>query len=162
MRSLIAGAALAMMALVTGCQTPRTFATPEASWKSHIGQLKYDSGERTLVGEVIVTRSAPQEFQLEFLKGGSFRLLKLWMSGSDARAEGVLARGSWQGALDRAPDHLQTWVQLPAIFAATDAGQRQWTAAGVSVEIQATGKTIDQIRVRALSSDEEFVFRFQP
>ncbi len=165
MRALIAGAALALIALFPACQTPHTFATPEASWKSHIGQLKYASGGRIIIGEVVVTRAAPREFQLEFVKGGSFRLLKVWVSENHARAEGVLARGTWQGTPDRPPDHLRSWLQLPAVFAAADNGQRAWTAdsaGGPSAEIQMTRGKIQQVRLHSPSPAEDLVLLFQP
>lgn len=165
MRPLIAGAALALLALFTSCQSARDFAPPDASWKSNAGQLRYQSGERVVVGEVVVTRRAPQDFQLEFVKGGSFRLLKIWVSGGKARAEGVLARGSWHGPIEKAPGHLRHWMNLPAIFAAADAGQRQWMAIpanGASAAITVEGGAVQQIRLLTLSPKEDLMFRFQP
>jgi hypothetical protein len=165
MRPLIFGGVLAVAALVAGCQSARDFTTPDASWKSHIGQLRYESGERVIVGEVVVTRRGFEEFQLEFIEGGSPRLLKLWISGEKARAEGLLARGSWQGPIYKAPQQLRHWMKLPAIFAAADAGQKQWMAvpaSGASAAMIAEGGAIQQIRVLTLSPDEDLVFRFQP
>ncbi len=36
--------------------------------------------------------------------------------GNAARAEGVLARGSWQGDVNRAPERLRGWAQLRQKF----------------------------------------------
>ena len=114
-RSLLALAALlvALAALsLTGCQTPHEFTTPDASWKTRTGQLKYTSGERVLVGEVVVSQRGAADFQIEYGKGGGLPLLKLRMDATTARAEGIFARGSWQGAPDRAPKPLRGWVGL--------------------------------------------------
>ena len=103
--------------LIAGCQTPHEFATPDASWKTRAGQLKYTSGARVLVGEVVVSQRGALDFQIEFQKGGGLPLLKLRMDATTARAEGLFARGSWQGAPDHAPAALRGWVGLRAAFA---------------------------------------------
>ena len=108
---------LSVALLVTGCQTPHEFTTPDASWKTRTGQLKYTSGERVLVGEVVVSQRGAADFQIEFQKGGGLPLLKLRMDATTARAEGIFARGSWQGAPDRAPQPLRGWVGLREAFA---------------------------------------------
>ena len=163
MRSLIAGAAAVLLLAVTGCQTPHTFATPDASWKSSIGQLKHRNAERTIIGEVVIQQRGAEEFQLDFLKGGSFPLISIRQDATVTRAEGVLARGSWQGPAGNAPRHLRHWMQLPAAFAAADSGQQKWAADSTrdfTAEIQSTGKTINQLRIRALRPEEDFVFQF--
>ncbi len=103
--------------LFAGCQTPHEFAASDRSWKTQTGQLKYTSGQRVLVGEVVVSRRGAADFQIEFQKGGGLPLLKLRMDATTARAEGWFARGSWQGAPDRAPRPLRGWVALRAAFA---------------------------------------------
>ena len=103
--------------LVAACQTPHEFTTPDASWKTRTGQLKYTSGERVLVGEVMVSQRGAADFQIEFQKGGGLPLLKLRMDSTTARAEGIFARGSWQGTPDRAPKPLRGWVGLRETFA---------------------------------------------
>ena len=99
------------------CQTPHEFTAPDRSWTTQTGQLKYTSGQRVLVGEVVVSRRGASDFQIEFQKGGGLPLLKLRMDATTARAEGLFARGSWQGAPDRAPKPLRGWVALRAAFA---------------------------------------------
>lgn len=103
--------------LITGCQTPHEFTAPDASWKTRTGQLKYTSGERVLVGEVVVSQRGTADFQIEFQKGGGLPLLKLRMDSATARAEGLFARGSWQGPPARAPKSLRGWVGLREAFA---------------------------------------------
>lgn len=109
-------AACASLALLTACQSPHTFSPPDGSWKTHVGQLKHTSDQRTLVGEVVVQRRGAEEFQLDFLKGGSFPLLSLRQDATMARAEGVLARGRWQGTPERAPAPLRPWLSLREFF----------------------------------------------
>ena len=105
-------AALFAAALLSGCQTPHQFATPDKTWQTHIGQLKYSDGQRTLIGDVVVQQRETTDFQLEFQKTGGFPLLTLRADATTARAEGLLARGSWQGAPSAAPKHLRGWVGL--------------------------------------------------
>ena len=95
MRSLILSFAVAFSVLVSGCQTPHSFATPDASWKSHVGQLKFSDRKRTVIGEVVVQHRGTAEFQLEFLKGGGIPLMSVREDGAKARTDGLLARGSW-------------------------------------------------------------------
>lgn len=110
--------ALALAGLLTACQTPHEFADERSGkWTIQTGQLKYTSGERVLVGEVVVMQRGASDFQIEFLKGGGLPLLKLRMDATMTRAEGVFARGSWQGAPDRAPKPLRGWVGLREAFA---------------------------------------------
>ena len=108
---------LALAALLAGCQTPHVFPQPDASWQTHRGQMKYTSGERVLIGEVLVRQRGVQDFQLDFLKGGAFPLLRLRLDATTACAEGVLARGAWEGAPDQAPERLRGWIALRAAFA---------------------------------------------
>ena len=121
MRTLILTILGAFAALAfTGCQTAHTFATPDASWKSHIGQLKHTNSKRTLIGEVVVQQRGAREFQLDFLKGGSIPLISIRQDGDTARAEGLLAGvgGKWQGTTASAPQSLRPWLKLRERFAA--------------------------------------------
>ena len=112
------GVAATLLAFaISACQTPHEFTAPDASWKTQTGQLKYTSGERVLIGEVVVSRRGTADFQIEFQKAGGFPLLKLRMDSTTARAEGILARGSWQGAPDQTPKPLRGWVGLREAFA---------------------------------------------
>ena len=119
MEHRVSHALATVIVLFTGCQTPHEFAAPDRSWKTQTGQLKYTSGQRVLVGEVVVSRRGASDFQIEFQKGGGLPLLKLRMDATTARAEGLFARGSWQGTPDRAPKPLRGWVGLRAAFANT-------------------------------------------
>lgn len=125
---LLAGLCALVTLMTAGCQTARTFATPDVSWKSHVGQLKHTNSKRTLVGEVVVQQRGTQEFQLDFLKGGSFPLISLRQDATIARAEGLLANGHWQGVPSQAPRPLRPWLGLREVFS-----QRYSATAGGSM-----------------------------
>ena len=111
--------ALALSGILAACQTAHQF-VEDRSGKSSIqtGQLKYTSGERVLVGEVIVSRRGAADFQIQFYKGVGVPLLNLRMDATTARAEGPLARGVWQGPPNQAPKPLRGWIELRDAFAA--------------------------------------------
>ena len=115
-------AAIFAAALLAGCQTPHRFATPDKTWKTHIGQLKYSDRTRTLIGDVVVQQRGADDFQLEFQKAGGIPLLTLREDATTARAEGLFARGSWQGAPSAAPQHLRNWIALRETFQKPTAG----------------------------------------
>ena len=109
---------IAFAGILAGCQAPHEFADDRSGkWSIQTGQLKYTSGERVLVGEVVVMQRGATGFQIEFQKGGGLPLLKLRMDSTTARAEGLFARGSWQGAPDHAPAALRGWIGLREAFA---------------------------------------------
>jgi hypothetical protein len=112
--------AFALAGILTACQTPHEFVDDPRAVESsiQIGQLKYSSGGRVLVGEVIVRHWGTTGFQIEFQKGVGVPLLNLRMDGTTARAEGPLARGVWQGPPNRAPKPLRGWIELRDAFAA--------------------------------------------
>jgi hypothetical protein len=131
--------ALLAAVLLAGCQTPHQFATPDQAWQTHIGQLKYRDTKRTVIGDVVVQQRGTQEFQLEFQKGGGIPLLTLRVDATTARAEGLFARGSWQGAPSAAPKHLRNWVALREAFQnpAYDATRRvDFSADGTRFDFQ--------------------------
>ncbi|MCE9610132.1 MAG: hypothetical protein K8R23_07970 [Chthoniobacter sp.] len=116
MKTWLSLAGLALAAALTGCQTAHQFATPDKTWKTHIGQLKYSDAKRTVIGDVVVQQRGEQEFQLEFQKAGGIPLLTLREDATTARAEGLFARGSWQGAPSAAPKHLRNWIAMREAF----------------------------------------------
>ena len=105
------------VASLGGCQTATTFPQPTAAWRTSLGQLRYAGPQRAVIGEVVVRHDQGRNFQLQFQSGPGFPLLKLLVSGEHARAEGLFARGSWEGTRASAPARLQGWMQLPEAFA---------------------------------------------
>jgi hypothetical protein len=160
MRPLILTALGALVTLVTtGCQSPHPFATPDASWKSHVGQLKHTNAKRVLVGDVVVQQRGPQEFQLNFLKGGSFPLISIRQDAVITRAEGLLANGHWQGAPAAAPKPLRPWLALREALA-----QPRGNPPGAPTDWQGDAQyEHGQLRTLSLTfagDDQRFMFQF--
>ncbi|MEO8352132.1 MAG: hypothetical protein ABI680_10410 [Chthoniobacteraceae bacterium] len=87
------------------------FPSPTAVWKTDSGQLQYATSKRSIIGEFTATHLGG-DLRFEFSKGGTLPLLKLVRTGNTIRAEGVLARGRWQGPADSAPSYLGGWVRV--------------------------------------------------
>jgi hypothetical protein len=159
MRSLILSFALALTVLVSGCQTPQSFATPDASWKSHVGQLKFADRKRTVIGEVVVQHRGAAEFQLEFLKGGGIPLMSVREDANKARTDGLLARGSWQGSPATAPKALRPWLTLREAFLqqkpAMSGGNRSW-----QVRSTYSGGELSGLSVAFPGDNARFEFQF--
>jgi hypothetical protein len=161
MKSRIAPCLASFFALaLAGCQTPHQFAKPDRTWQTHIGQLKYSDAERTVIGDVVVQRRGEQEFQLEFQKAGGVPLLTLREDATTVRAEGLFARGSWQGAPSAAPKHLRSWVWLRMAFRhpkplAIKAGDQPWTG-----EAKSAGSRLSSISLYFPEDKKRFVFQF--
>jgi hypothetical protein len=155
-------AALFAVTLLAGCQTAsqHPFATPDKSWETSIGQLKYKDAKRTLIGDVVVQRRGTEEFQLDFQKVGGIPLLTLREDATTARAEGLFARGSWQGAPSAAPKHLRNWVALREAFRyprplALKAGDQTWQR-----EVKSSGGKLQSVSLTFPADDQSFVFQF--
>ena len=153
-------ATLFIGALLAGCQTAHQFATPDRTWQTHIGQLKYSDAQRTVIGDVVVQRRGEQDFQLEFQKAGGIPLLTLREDAITARAEGLFARGSWQGTPSTAPKHLRNWVALRAAFLhprplAIKAGDQNWRG-----EAKSVGGQLTSLSIAFPTDEQQFVFQF--
>lgn len=159
MRALIPVCAAALALFAAACHSTHTFATPDTAWKSHIGQLKFSNPQRTLIGEIVVQRRGTQDFQLDFLKGGSFPLISIREDATVARTEGALARGRWQGSPRTAPKALRPWLALREAFA-----QPQASPAGATTPWRGQSTTENgQLSTLTLAFPEDqqrFVFQF--
>ncbi|MEI6350651.1 MAG: hypothetical protein WCP06_06045 [Verrucomicrobiota bacterium] len=113
--------AIAVISALAGCQTPLQFPTPGPNWRTGVGQLQYVTPQRSVIGEAVVSHFDRTNFQLDFVAGPGVPLMRLRQSGDAARAEGMFARGSWQGTPARVPGRLKSWVALRDVFAALDA-----------------------------------------
>jgi hypothetical protein len=147
-------AAVALAAMLGGCQTAHPFATPQESWKTHIGQLKYSDTKRTLIGDVVVQQRGAQDFQLDFQKAGGFPLLALREDATAARAEGIFAHGAWQGPAGKAPKHLRNWVALREAFLHPAQGD-SWKG-----ESQMVDGILTSLFLTFPRDDQRFVFQF--
>jgi hypothetical protein len=156
---------LLCLVLLTGCQTPYQFPAPGPAWETHVGQLQSTGNGHSVIGDVVVSRSAPSEFQLDFLSGPGFPILKMRISGDHGRAESSFARASWQGNPRQAPGPLRAWLALPEVFTAAEASTgaplasnppRHWTA-----QAEKSQGRLTQLRVDFLATGESFRFQFR-
>ena len=151
-------AAILAVALLAGCQTPHQFATPDKTWKTHIGQLKYRDAKRTIIGDVVIQQRGAQDFQLDFQKAGGIPLLTLREDATTARAEGLFARGSWQGAPSAAPKHLGNWVALRTAFHRPTTSTSQLALKAIGIIVSGDGHQFISIGFPA--DGQQFVFQF--
>lgn len=86
---------------------------PEA--KTRIGQLRYATGGRSVVGDIILRSLAAGDYDLSFSKGG-VTVLELQTRGHNITATGLLVRGGWSGAAARAPSPLKPWAMLKEVL----------------------------------------------
>jgi len=151
---ILLGLALALP--FTGCQSPKSFATPDASWKSHIGQLKYTDRHRTVIGEVVVQQRGEQEFQLDFQKAAELPLISIRADAANTRVEGLLARHPWQGPASASPPpHLRPWVALREAFAHPGSTAGYWKKADVHEQ----DGHIASLFLASPGNDQRFVFQ---
>jgi hypothetical protein len=155
---------LLALALLPGCQTApdsHSFPTPGPGWKSSVGQLQYANPTRSVIGDAVVSHDGADNFALEFTAGPGVPLMRLRESGSSALAEGVLARGSWQGSTARA-GRLASWISLREAFASLErrSSGSAHSAAGSPVPwtAQAEGPGLHRVRVEFPKTNERFVF----
>ncbi len=106
------GLALLLLGL-TSCQTLRhRFLDPAPTWDARIGQLQYRGPKTTLIGEVLVRFSKRGDFELTFTKGPGVTLITVKQDATFARVRGPLARGTWSGPTEKAPQRLRGWLAL--------------------------------------------------
>ncbi|PYI54749.1 MAG: hypothetical protein DMC62_04010 [Verrucomicrobia bacterium] len=131
--------ALAIIGLTNCATTSRhQFAEPAGDWRVRNGQLLYRAPETTLIGDVLIRFSKNGDFELTFSKGPVAPLLSLRQDASFAEVKGPLARSSWSGPIDRAPQQLRGWL---------------------GVRDKLVGSQ-DRQSVRYIAGNETFLFRF--
>ena len=148
-----------LLFLVLGaCSTPREFAAPSSGWNTYQGQLRYSGDGNPVIGEVIVRTGADHNLEAQFLSGPGFPLMRVRSDASAALAEGAIARGRWQGPVEKSPTRIVGWFVLYDAFdkAAKQSGILQgegWTA-------QAThqGGRLKTLDIRVPASGERFQF----
>ena len=148
---------------LTSCQTTMVFSTPTADWQSYIGQMHYaNNAGRSVIGEVVVRRPVQGgDFQLQFSSGPGIPLLKLSESDDGfARAEGIFARGHWQGKIASAPAHLKNWVQLRDVFSRISPGVTDLRGPGWTATVSYAGGRAEHCEVAFTENGERFSFQF--
>jgi len=156
---------------LSGCQTapPRgagSFPEPGADWTTLVGQLRYVTPERAVIGEAVVSRLGQEHFQLDFLAGPGVPLMRLREWGMRAEAEGLFARGYWSGSATRA-GRLASWTALREVFSSVeqvgkapvyrsvDQSPISWRA-----EVEWNGRRLQRVAVEFPSTKERFIFVF--
>jgi len=132
--------ALATIIGLTNCATTsrHQFAEPAGDWRVRSGQLLYRAPETTLIGDVLIRFSKNGDFELTFSKGPVAPLLSLRQDASFAEVKGPLARSSWSGPIDRAPQQLRGWLRVRDKLIGSQ----------------------DRQSVRYIAGNETFLFRF--
>lgn len=158
--------ALLILVATTACQTIRPFSEPGANWLTYQGQLRYSDSTRSLIGDVVIASMPPHDFQVDYVAGPGFPLLKIRMNETGALAEGVLVRGRWQGQPEAVPTKFATLFALADVFhriaAPTIRSQTisspqpgLWTA-----KVEAGNNRVTSLDVRFPASRERFQFVF--
>jgi hypothetical protein len=102
---------------LTSCAAYRhQLAQPTPEWQSRTGQLQYRGPKTSLIGEVLVRYSSAGDFELTFTKGPGVPLLSVRQDDKFVRVSGPLARGSWSGPPNEAPERLRGWVSLRGVL----------------------------------------------
>jgi len=158
--------ALLTLVLFTACQSTRPFSDPGSNWRTHQGQLRYSDSTRSLIGDVVIASVPPHDFQVDYVAGPGFPLLKIRLNETRALAEGVLVRGRWQGKPEAVPAKFETLFALAEVFhsiAVPPVRSRTlssptpglWTA-----QVQAIDNRVTALDVRFPAAGERFQFVF--
>jgi len=148
---------LALAFAFSGCQAPKSFVTPDASWKSHVGQLKYTDRRRTVIGEVVVQQRGDTDFQLDFQKAAELPLISIRADAVNTRIEGLLAPHPWQGPASASPPpRLRSWVALREAFVHPGSTAGYWKKA----ETHDQDGRLASLFLASPGNDQRFVFQF--
>ena len=110
--------ALLAIALV-GCRSVSELSGLGPEAKTRIGQLRYATGERSVVGDIVLRNLAAGDYDLSFSKGG-VSVLQVQARGPDIAATGLLAGSGWSGPADHAPGSLRPWAMLKEVLVYLD------------------------------------------
>jgi hypothetical protein len=106
----------AIFSLTSCAELRHQLAAPTPNWASRVGQLQYRGPKTSLIGEVVVRYSKAGDFELIFSKGPGVTLLTVRQDEQFVRVSGPLARGSWSGPPNEAPQRLRGWTSLRALL----------------------------------------------
>jgi hypothetical protein len=107
---------VALLAIIlVGCRSVSELSGLGPEAKTRIGQLRYVTGQRSIVGDIVLRSLAAGDYDLSFSKSG-VAVLQLQMRGTYMTATGLLAGGGWSGMADRAPGPLRPWAMLKEVL----------------------------------------------
>ena len=101
--------------LLTGCQSVKEISGLGPEAKTRIGQLRYVTRTRSIVGDIVLRNLSGGDYDLSFLKGG-VPILEFQTRGQHMIATGLLIRTGWSGQLTRAPGPLRSWATLREVL----------------------------------------------
>jgi hypothetical protein len=104
-----------LAATLIGCRSVNELSGLGPEAKTRIGQLRYATGQRSVVGDIVLRSLAAGDYDLSFSKGG-VTVLQLQTRGDNMTATGLLAGGGWSGAAARAPAPLRPWAMLKEVL----------------------------------------------
>ena len=107
---------------LVSCQSVQPLSSVGSGGKTRVGQLRYVTGSRTVVGDVILNSLPNGDLDLEFSKGG-LPVLQIQIRGDRMRATGLLARGGWSGSSLHPIAALKPWAELKQIVPHFDAAK---------------------------------------
>lgn len=119
--------------LLAGCQSAKEISGLGPEAKTRIGQLRYDYGSRSIVGDIILRTLNGGDYDLYFSKGG-VPVLEFQTRGPHMAATGLLAKNGWSGETDKAPGPLRPWAMLREVLPYFDSNvpsaqePHQWSA----------------------------------
>jgi len=100
---------------LVGCRSVNELSGLGSEANTLIGQLRYATGEKSVVGDIILRSLPSGDYDLSFSKSG-VAVLQLQSRGNNMTATGMLARNGWSGAADNAPAPLRPWAMLKEVL----------------------------------------------
>ncbi|MBV8175536.1 MAG: hypothetical protein JO151_13385 [Verrucomicrobia bacterium] len=106
--------ALSLLVLA-GCQSVKELSGLGPEARTRIGQLRYATRSRSIVGDIILRNLSGGDYDLSFSKAG-VPLLEFQTRGSRMTATGLFIRTGWSGELAHAPRSLRPWAMLSEVL----------------------------------------------
>lgn len=126
---------LTVALFLSGCATSSHTFAPISKPRTATGQVRYEGGGRSVIGELLVSQGA-EGGRLEFGKGVGVSLLRVLSDKTSIRFEGPLARGTRELARGaKLPGHLVVWGQLAERPVASGAGSYSHDGEKVSYQL---------------------------
>jgi hypothetical protein len=97
--------------VLAGCQSVKEISGLGPEARTRIGQLRYATRSRSIVGDIILRNLSGGDYDLSFSKAG-VPLLEFQTRGSRMTATGLFIRTGWSGELAHAPRSLRPWAML--------------------------------------------------
>jgi hypothetical protein len=101
--------------ILVGCRSVNELSGLGPEAKTRIGQLRYATGERSVVGDIVLRNLTAGDYDLSFSKGG-VTVLELQTRGTNMTATGLLSKNGWSGPADHAPGPLRPWAMLKEVL----------------------------------------------